>query len=295
MRYNKFKKVGVFMFKMAYAIQCHKNVNQVNRLIENLDNPNIDFFIHVDKKSDIINEILKKENVHILKSRIDVQWGGFSQVEATLHLFKRINKSGPYSYIHLISGQDFPVKSKNHIQKFFQENNGKQFIEFIDLPQILLNRVKVYYPRFFSENGKFGIMRGVYKRLVMNTKWFTRDISRLPTLYKGSSWFSITGDCLEYILKFIDDNEFFYTFFKNTFCGDEVFFQTILVNSPYKMQIVNDNQRYILWKEGDKSPKTLVVDDYNDIINSEKLFARKFDATKDDDILKIIEEQIKEI
>ncbi|WP_430494515.1 beta-1,6-N-acetylglucosaminyltransferase [Rossellomorea marisflavi] len=263
---------------MAYAVQCHKNPNQVNLLINTLDCPNVDFFIHVDKKSEIIDKITKKENIHLIKKRYDVQWGGFSQVKASLEIFSEIRKNGNYDYVHLISGQDFPLKSNIDLINFFIENKGSQFIEFIDLPRHLYNRVEVYYPSFFTENGKNGTARGIYKRLVMLSKFLKRDLSKMPKIFKGSSWFSITGDCLNYILDFIKHDEIFYDFFKNTFCSDELFFQTILLNSPYSDRIVNNNYRYINWEEGAPSPKTLQFKDLPKLKNSNKLFGRKFDS-----------------
>ena len=47
---------------MAYAIQCHKNIDQVNRLIKVLKSDDIDLFIHVDKKSNIKDKIIKDKN-----------------------------------------------------------------------------------------------------------------------------------------------------------------------------------------------------------------------------------------
>ncbi|TVX79122.1 beta-1,6-N-acetylglucosaminyltransferase [Peribacillus simplex] len=274
--------------KMAYAIQCHTNSEQVNRLIESLDDENIDFFIHVDQKSDILKNITVKDNVFILRKRIDVQWGGFSQVEATLELLKAIKcKDEEYAYVHLISGQDFPIKSKDDIQQFFRETGGSQFIEYVDFPSNFLNRVEVYYPKFFfGRGGKIKkIIRGVYNRGVMKT-FFKRRTNYLPTLYYGSSWFSITSDCVDYILNFIDKNNEFYNFFKNSFCSDEMFFQTIILNSRFKEKVVNDNLRYIDWyKKGLASPKTLLLEDYSKLINTNKLFARKFDSRIDSQII----------
>lgn len=61
--------------QLAYTIQCHKSSLQVNRLIERLDNYNTDFYIHVDKKSTIMDEIIKKDNIFLVESdeRIDIK------------------------------------------------------------------------------------------------------------------------------------------------------------------------------------------------------------------------------
>ncbi|WP_010632906.1 beta-1,6-N-acetylglucosaminyltransferase [Sporolactobacillus vineae] len=281
--------------KMAYAIQCHKNSGQINELIKNLNDENIDFFIHVDNKSNIAKSIVKRDNVFLMKDRINVTWSGFSQVEATLGLLKMIRESNnDYDYVHLLSGQDFPIKSRYFIGQFFKNNLGKNFIEYEDFPIHILQRIKVYYPKLLIGRGKIRrLVRGLYWRLIMKTP-LTRKIDFLPRLYYGSSWFSITGECAKYILNFVDENKKYYNFFKNSFCSDETFFQTIILNSIFKTSVVNNNYRYIDWyKKGLPSPKTLTLDDYNKLSFSDDLYARKFDADIDNQVIGKIEDDIK--
>lgn len=68
-------------------------------------------------------------------------------------------------------------------------------------------------------------------------------------------------------------------FFKYTWAPDELFFHTILYNSPLKKTLVNRSLWYIDWNTNG-SPKTLTLDDYDRIVRSDALFARKFDETE---------------
>lgn len=62
-----------------------------------------------------------------------------------------------------------------------------------------------------------------------------------------------------------------------TLASDEIFFQTILVNSKYLKSISNKNLRYVDWElRNGSSPAFLDLSDYDKIILSEKIFARKF-------------------
>jgi hypothetical protein len=74
--------------KKAYLIMVHKNPRQMARLIHSLNHPDVDFFIHVDKKSDAqpFKQISSMKHVNFISDRIDVDWGGFGGVEATLSL-----------------------------------------------------------------------------------------------------------------------------------------------------------------------------------------------------------------
>lgn len=67
---------------------------------------------------------------------------------------------------------------------------------------------------------------------------------------------------------------------------DESFFQTLVMNSPYKDKRV-DYLHYVDWSEDKSSPKILTMKDIEKLKHSGKLMARKFDIALDG---KIVEE-----
>lgn len=74
--------------RIAILIQCHKNPKQINLLLERLNHPDIDCYLHIDKKADFADEIVRRENVFVLpdEQRVSVEWAQISQVTATLNL-----------------------------------------------------------------------------------------------------------------------------------------------------------------------------------------------------------------
>ena len=97
----------------------------------------------------------------------------------------------------------------------------------------------------------------------------------------GSNWFSITENFAEYIIK---NKKNIFKVYNHTKISDESFLQTLVYNSKfrknlYKKGIENDDYmaclRYIDWERG--NPYVWKIEDYNRLINSEYLFARKFD------------------
>lgn len=86
------------MMKVAFLMQCHKNPEQINLLLDALNHPMADVFVHVDKKSqEIKDKITQREGVYILPESqcVDVQWAQYSQVEATLQLLSAaVNRGG---------------------------------------------------------------------------------------------------------------------------------------------------------------------------------------------------------
>lgn len=82
------------------------------------------------------------------------------------------------------------------------------------------------------------------------------------------------------------------SFYRNTFIADEGFFQTVMMNTAAHGEIVNDDMRMIDWiPDGDIKlrPRTFTTADAKTLTESSALFARKFDAGEDAQILDILE------
>ena len=126
--------------KIAVAMLCHKNVQQINSLLHAMENDSISFFIHVDKKSDINREEIFGNNITVLSKDIsvDIQWGGFGMIEATFQLIEAIRQSNQvYDYIWLMSGQDWPLHSSDIIVKYIEQHAGEDFIEILPIKKPL--------------------------------------------------------------------------------------------------------------------------------------------------------------
>src|SRR5690606_21301786 len=95
------------------------------------------------------------------------------------------------------------------------------------------------------------------------------------TIVGRSQWFTIAMQHVNYILAYTRNKPEIEQFFKYTWGPDEFFFQTILLNSIYRNDIINDNLRYIDWSDDLPSPKTLSETDFCHLQASEKWFARK--------------------
>ncbi|RZK16461.1 MAG: core-2/I-branching enzyme, partial [Flavobacterium sp.] len=84
-------------------------------------------------------------------------------------------------------------------------------------------------------------------------------------------------------------------FHKYSLLPDEMFFQTIIMNSQRQEshRVIKSNLTYTRWIEGEPSPVVFTSTDFNELMNqSDKLFARKFDVKVDDKILKLIDDRL---
>jgi Core-2/I-Branching enzyme len=110
--------------------------------------------------------------------------------------------------------------------------------------------------------------------------------------YGGSSYWCLSGEAVSFVHRYVSDHPEFVSFFRRVFIPDELFFQTLLVNSELRNRIVNDNLRYMRWTTTGSGPEVLRVDDFDQLRDTDKLFARKFDQGADGLVLQLIEEHL---
>ncbi len=271
---------------IAFLLQVHKNSEQIKSLISCLLNDDKHhFFIHVDKKSEALYQVLREfyanhEQVHVIEERVIVNWCGCSNVKAVLSLMRNVHCSTTrFDRVQLMSGEDFPVKSTSFINTFFEKNRHKEFITYEDIRGF---RWRILRYNFFSENiHNRNIMIRIFQKSIreIQKKLFPeRKILKNFTLYKGSAWFNFSVEAMEYILNYIDNHQGFLDQFKYSACTDEHFFQIVLLNSDFKKNVVNNNLYYIEWGKGKNSPNYLSKQKLQQIKSDEGiLFARKID------------------
>lgn len=293
--------------KLAILLLCHKNAEQINLFLETLKHPDIEFFIHMDKKADIVNQLIKRQDIHVLPDdlRVDVKWSGFSMIEATLNLLKEAYKATRFDYYWLCSGQDFPLKSPGQIIEYFSMHVGRNFISLRpsynyqnDHHENHLDKRNVMkYPEFLMDRT---FTKRLLKRLYIeisggwnSTYHIFRRKDKFSTIpfYFGPQWIAITNSFARWLLSYLSDNPWYEEGYKSSLTPDESFFQTLFMMSPYK-ETRHNYLHYIDWssKTGGtiNSPNTLTVLDYDKIKLSKYLMARKFDTMIDGKIIKMI-------
>ncbi|MDO5419626.1 MAG: beta-1,6-N-acetylglucosaminyltransferase [Bacteroides sp.] len=270
----------------ALLILWHKDMPQLTRMLRLFDE-DFDCYIHIDRRSVVVPkemEALKAVRPGLyFYSKYKIRWGGFYIVKAELFLLEKIINSGKkYDYIHFFSGQDYPIKKLSHIKKFFKEHKGQEFIEYMRLPsdkweQGTFRRFYYYYMNdwidYRTPCGSKFLDKFVHWQCKLGLK---RNIPKqFDYLYGGSNWMSITNECAAYIVRTQKKNKSFYNRLKYTFAPDEVYFHTVILNSPFAAQVKNNNLRCIIWGEGASSPCTLTEKNWWDIATSDRLFTRK--------------------
>lgn len=123
-------------------------------------------------------------------------------------------------------------------------------------------------------------------------KVYKRRFFRGLKPYGGSQWWMITFASAKFIVDFVKKNPRIIKFFKRTILSDEMFFQTLVLNSPNASNVINNNYRLIIWPESGPHPYIFTKEDFDLIKESNKLFARKFDSIVNKEIFDLIDQNI---
>lgn len=287
--------------KHAYLIMAHGNWEILKLLLKLLDYEKNDIFLHIDAKvkSQMPKDILKtvtKSKIVFLDSK-NIYWADYSIVECELKLLEAARKTGEYSYFHLLSGVDLPIKSAREIYSFF-EKRGQNFIGIVpNEVYYSVRRVKFYHP--FTHMRSYRnckLLKGLDRLLEYVQKFIS--INRLRNMnwkiIDGWQWFSITNEFCDYLL---DNKEKIESVFKYTISCDELVLQTLIYNSQYYntlydvYDLKNGSMRYIDWERGKPYTWGGEKNDFDQLMNSPYMFARKFDEAH----MEIVEKIYKEV
>jgi len=262
-----------------------------------LDHPNVRFIIHVDRRSDpgefYTPRLRSLRNLVFMKRRLPINWGGFNMVQATLNMMVKAVNGGEKGYLVLLSGQDYPVKPASYIYQFLEENYGNEYFEHFEIPAGVwamnggMDRISYYW---FID--RIGLDESIRLYDLQKTGVRTRPYFADFIPYGGAQWWALTQECADYILRYLAFNPIYKDFYESTYIPDEMFFQSIVLNSPLRGNAVNNSLRYIDWKTGPEYPRVLTVEDVKAMSDSNKLWARKFSGVKDPLVLDRIGEML---
>ncbi len=200
-----------------------------------------------------------------------------------------------YERYHFISGVDLPLLCQDDIHNFFNENEFEYLHFTSKLPASDYKRVSRFHFDRTNSNK-------IYNKLMFYFEWIQEllNIDRFKKykmdFYKGENWCTLTHAAVICLVK---NEKLIRKMTRWTSNADECFKQIILVNFGFKERLYMDENgrysglRYTKWTFGEKSPHILTMDDYNTIMSSGCIFARKFDENIDKNIIERIVSDVK--
>ncbi len=287
--------------KVAVLILAHKSPEQLEYLIKSLQHKEVNVYLHIDKSAAFSYKNINATFVPVLPNYY-CSWGAYNVTRATFDLLKRAHKDNNDYYV-LISGEDFPIKPINKIVEFFKTHEGISYINLLPLEEVKKD-VLVDYPTFIKRfsfvhipichnNKIFSILK---HRFLSNFKKLQKKFTflRFKTprdIYVGENWFNLNRRDVEKLLKEFRKSKWLRFRLSFGLLMEEVLPHTLLKRSLNNDKWVNDSLRFTIWKPNTGSPEVLKSENISDAINSNDLFARKFE---DLSVLKELFNKIKE-
>lgn len=272
-------------YKTAVLIQAHNNFKYIEELI--INNNDILFIIHIDKRKYIDKSFIDFMNhspnsiILLDDKRVNVYWGGSSQILATLNLLIEAYKFNEIQFFHLLSAECVPLIQFKEIERQWEGFQNLNFIECRRRKEVEWRlRVNMYYNNTALTRTFIGkVLNRLHKNIgeLLNLTNWNDELN-----WYGSQWFSINRQLVSQILDKHQVNNYF-NLFKFKTCSDEHAFQFFIKDMSIK-NIADDNKRYIDFRKNKSSPSYLT---YNDLEMLRKKnifwFARK--VREEDSIL----------
>lgn len=319
--------------KIFYVILTYNFPTLLGRTIRALAGPESWFYIHVDKRiatAPFRQQTAGQPQVRFLDDteRVVSRWGHISTVDAALQAMRKIRDEHPDEkdgFIVLLSGQDYPIRSRDYIRKFLEEHAATTFMQTEKVPYANLREGGVNRTRdaYFHLGGR-NIVRirrlkiakenavSFYKILRYRPSrifgalgaFFTRR--RFPMKgweqYVGEFWCGFPLVVGNLLLGVTESHPEYRAFHRRTLIPEECFFHTIVANDRDRLPgpLDSGTLHYIDWSDT-HTPATFNMQHRDSLLRMiesrpEMLFARKFDDSTQSgrEILDFIDSHIQE-
>lgn len=251
-------------------------------------------------------------------------YGDFSHLDRYFHAVDWLDSHGvEFDWLENLSGQDYPLRPIADIERSLLHSNVDGYLQYAPVfpdrtpldadwgagPQFRLCAPFDAAMRYQYRHWWLGLPTPAKQRwlrpvmaLNLLQPWVrvslgfsTIGVRRRSTMftddficYGGSFFCTLSAPCVRYARKFARDNPDIVAFFRTLQGPDEVFLQTVLVNSG-EFRFVPDGKRYIDFSRSRNNHcKTLGVADLDAMMASGANWARKFDPTHDAEVLDIL-------
>ena len=324
---NKNKKGTITLTEMktvAFLILAHKSPKQIVRLLKALNHPQVDCYLHLDKKMHITEEEraeIQLKGGAILPQRVSCYLDDWSLCEAALLLLNESRRVSSYKYYMLLSGQDYPIKPIPDLIQLLDRNYPKPYIDTTPYSEDNWISYKLWTTKLHSKvkftcnkvQLKIGCkIRGlnrvqdICQRL--SSKFSPSALCQLESLnvkiYGGSAWWALSDLTVNEMMSDIQSNPQIVETFKWVFTPEELFFQTMVMRTSVASMVevnpvdkrAQNGLTYANFvsptKEVSCHPHILESEDWEWLKLRPEYFARKFDMDRSPKVLDIIEKSL---
>lgn len=290
--------------RLAHIILAHRDPEHIGRLSKKLSSYS-DVYIHIDSsvgEEPFCKSVGDVKNVFFIKKRFRCWWGGYNVIQAELELLKKAMESCAYDRLIFLQGADYPLKSGKEIISFFEIHKDTEFIHCSPC-----SRSKdPHFYRFcrcywFYDAPNF--LKRVWNKLnhlvpIPLRNGMINDGSNKLEVYWGGAQWAITGKCANYIIDICLANKRLNQWFRYAFPVDELYINTIVMNSPFAQKTLYRNQEFIRqlvdlrnlhYFEYPSVIKVFTEEDYILLQERDELYCRKVNTEESTSLLDMID------
>jgi O-antigen/teichoic acid export membrane protein len=317
--------------RVVYFVQTHTQPAQIARLVRLLAEGSPDALVLVSHDTagqplDVAG-LQALGNVHVLLGQGG--YGDFSHLDRYLAAVDWLDANGvEYDWLENLTGQDYPLRPIAEIEETLAATDSDGFLLYSPVfpervPPGADQGAAAWYRlcpsfdakmRYDYRHRLLGRPSAAKQRLLrplmavnlvqpwirVSTSFSAVGVRRRGTVfgpdfvcYGGSFFCTLRADCARYVRDYARANPDVVAFFRATLAPDEVFLQSVLVNSG-RFTFIPDARRYIDWTGSKHNhPKTLGTEDATAMLASEAHWARKLDLGQDAKLFDILDERIR--
>lgn len=218
--------------------------------------------------------------------RVATSWGGFGLVRATLLGVGWLLARDPApDYVFLVSGQDYPIKPPAQVAADLALDGERSSMEWWPVPG---------NPGWVAQNGGLDRVEYRWVRLLGRTRRVPvrRPLPPGLRVYGGSAWWCLSAACLRTVQVAVARRDPAVGLLRHALLPDELFFQTLLVETPLGPGIARAATSYTAWEPGSRHPQVLGTAALPALRATPAPFARKFDPDVDAEVLDRIDAEL---
>lgn len=272
--------------KQCAVITAYKGTEELDSLLTAIHN-DMECFVHIDKKNIAVFDSLREKYSDVeFYSEYSINWGGYEHLQAILFLLKEAVRQKEWDYVHVISGEDYPVISTWEMSQRLEDSDEIFTKPFLATKKDYLSH-KWYAYRwpyvYFSGNYKnkvtrlFNLACVAAQMLVPSLE--RKKIGNISEIYHSMVWGIFPRDAIEYVLDYLQQDQKFLNDLRTCKIPEELCISTILMNElRFRERIHNRYLRYWKIKPGDWGPPYLDESDIPGLSESDAFWARKVKA-----------------
>lgn len=299
----------------AFLVSTYHLPDQAARLVRRLSAvPGSTVLVHHDRAAPAASAaalraaVADLSNVVMLPSRV-CRYATFDHVRVTLDgISWLVDHDVEFGHLVLLTGQCYPLMSTSDLSSWFEQRGGRTVMEVRELPHPTwpdggYNRVDAWVLSLAAERVPGALRRLLPKRAGwvavpkpsllrhrMGGRLAVHVPAALGDLYGGLGYWAMADAHARYVHAHAAP---YVRFFRWGYIPDELFFQTVLANSPHRDEIDDERMHLVdFQRQGGMNPYVWRSADLDHLLASDRPFARKFDVRVDADVLDALDRHL---